>query len=258
MWTCIGSDHTFSSRIGGSAQSYSSGTSHHIRPFFSFSPFSRSASWFTHFLRNRRSSLISKGGKYCIDTCAGRLNIIRSFALDCRRLSSSLSLSLPFRNQSDRSTTLGNARIFQRRGSSVRRSTAEKCREQSHGTVDHSEGFPRDVLFAHRQRRFELGLRLAAAAGLRTCLGSATTVTVSLDESLETIRSGSNAIVISLPKQKYLSYLFKFSNTEGKAPSDCSCVVIASFRSRCFEFQQNTRLDQSGQKHRRWSHVSVR
>jgi hypothetical protein len=47
--------------------------------------------------------------------------------------------------------------------------------------------------------------------------GSTTSVSVSLDESLETIRSGSNAIVISLPKQKYLSYLFQFSNAEGNA-----------------------------------------
>jgi len=41
-------------------------------------------------------------------------------------------------------------------------------------------------------------------------------LTISVDDSLESIRSGSAGIVVSLPKQKNLSYLLKFSNQEGK------------------------------------------
>ncbi len=41
-------------------------------------------------------------------------------------------------------------------------------------------------------------------------------MTISVDDSLESIRSGSAGIVVSLPKQKNLSYLLKFSNQEGK------------------------------------------
>jgi histone-arginine methyltransferase CARM1 len=44
--------------------------------------------------------------------------------------------------------------------------------------------------------------------------GTSTIFTINLDESLEIIRSGSIGIIISLPKQKNLSYLFKFSNQE--------------------------------------------
>jgi len=40
------------------------------------------------------------------------------------------------------------------------------------------------------------------------------TWSISVDESLENVRSGSTGIVVSLPKQKYLSYLLKFSNSE--------------------------------------------
>jgi hypothetical protein len=47
-------------------------------------------------------------------------------------------------------------------------------------------------------------------------LGTSTIFTITLDESFENIRSGSTGIIISLPKQKHLSYLFKFSNQEGK------------------------------------------
>jgi hypothetical protein len=47
-------------------------------------------------------------------------------------------------------------------------------------------------------------------------LGASTILTITLDESLENIRSGSTGIIISLPKQKNLSYLLKFSNQEGK------------------------------------------
>lgn len=47
------------------------------------------------------------------------------------------------------------------------------------------------------------------------CLDSSN---ITLDESLETTQAGATGIVVSLPKQKYLSYLFKFSNPEGKFP----------------------------------------
>jgi hypothetical protein len=47
-------------------------------------------------------------------------------------------------------------------------------------------------------------------------LDSSNELTINVDESLENIRSGTNGIIISLPKQKYLSYLLKFSNQEGK------------------------------------------
>jgi hypothetical protein len=47
-------------------------------------------------------------------------------------------------------------------------------------------------------------------------LGISTALTISLDSLFENIRSGSNGIIISLPKQKNLSYLLKFSNQEGK------------------------------------------
>jgi histone-arginine methyltransferase CARM1 len=43
---------------------------------------------------------------------------------------------------------------------------------------------------------------------------SSNVLTISVDESLENVRSGSTGIIISLPKQKYLSYLLKFSNQE--------------------------------------------
>ena len=45
--------------------------------------------------------------------------------------------------------------------------------------------------------------------------GTSTILTINLDESVEIIRSGSMGVVISLPKQKNLSYLLKFSNQEG-------------------------------------------
>ncbi|CAF0744285.1 unnamed protein product [Adineta steineri] len=38
--------------------------------------------------------------------------------------------------------------------------------------------------------------------------------TISVDESVEHLRSGSSGIIISLPKQKHLSYLVKFSSSE--------------------------------------------
>jgi alpha-acetolactate decarboxylase len=41
---------------------------------------------------------------------------------------------------------------------------------------------------------------------------SSNTLTISVDDSLESVRSGSTGIVVSLPKQKNLSYLLKFSN----------------------------------------------
>jgi len=41
-------------------------------------------------------------------------------------------------------------------------------------------------------------------------------LTINVDESLENIRSGTNGIIISLPKQKHLSYLLRFCNQEGK------------------------------------------
>ncbi|UJR24979.1 hypothetical protein I4U23_006342 [Adineta vaga] len=44
--------------------------------------------------------------------------------------------------------------------------------------------------------------------------GTSVIVTIVLDESFEYIQSGSNGIVISLSKQKYLSYLLRFSNQE--------------------------------------------
>jgi hypothetical protein len=47
-------------------------------------------------------------------------------------------------------------------------------------------------------------------------LDSSNTLTISVDDSLENVRSGSTGIVVSLPKQKNLSYLLKFSNQEGK------------------------------------------
>jgi hypothetical protein len=50
-------------------------------------------------------------------------------------------------------------------------------------------------------------------------LDSSNVVSISIDESLENVRSGSTGIVISLPKQKHLSYLLKFRNQEGKLVS---------------------------------------
>jgi len=47
-------------------------------------------------------------------------------------------------------------------------------------------------------------------------LDSSNVFSISIDESLENVRSGSTGIVISLPKQKHLSYLLKFRNPEGK------------------------------------------
>lgn len=47
-------------------------------------------------------------------------------------------------------------------------------------------------------------------------LGSSTVHTIALDQSVESMRSGSTGITISLPKQKHLSYLLKFSNQDGK------------------------------------------
>jgi hypothetical protein len=47
-------------------------------------------------------------------------------------------------------------------------------------------------------------------------LDSSNELTINVDESLENIRSGANGIIISLPKQKHLSYLLRFSNQEGK------------------------------------------
>lgn len=41
-------------------------------------------------------------------------------------------------------------------------------------------------------------------------------LTIPLDNSLESISSGSTGVIINLPKEKNLSYLFKFSNQEGK------------------------------------------
>jgi len=46
---------------------------------------------------------------------------------------------------------------------------------------------------------------------------SSSKVTISLDNSLENIRSGTTGIVVSLPKQRNLSYLFKFENQEDAA-----------------------------------------
>lgn len=43
---------------------------------------------------------------------------------------------------------------------------------------------------------------------------SSALLNISLDASLENIRSGSNGVVISLPKLKNASYLFKFSNSD--------------------------------------------
>ena len=43
---------------------------------------------------------------------------------------------------------------------------------------------------------------------------------MTLDESFETIRSGLTGIIISLPKEKNLSYLIKFSNQEGSFTFD--------------------------------------
>ncbi|CAF2496111.1 unnamed protein product [Rotaria sp. Silwood2] len=44
--------------------------------------------------------------------------------------------------------------------------------------------------------------------------GASTILTIPLDDSFENIRSGLTGIVITLPKQKYRSYLLKFSNQE--------------------------------------------
>lgn len=44
--------------------------------------------------------------------------------------------------------------------------------------------------------------------------GSSTVHTIALDQSVESMRSGSTGITISLPKQKHLSYLLKFSNQD--------------------------------------------
>lgn len=47
-------------------------------------------------------------------------------------------------------------------------------------------------------------------------VGTTNILTITIDESFENIRSGSTGIIISLPKQKHLSYLLKFSNQEGE------------------------------------------
>jgi len=47
-------------------------------------------------------------------------------------------------------------------------------------------------------------------------LGTSTILTITLDQLFEYVRSGSIGMIISLPKQKHLSYLLKFSNQEGK------------------------------------------
>jgi hypothetical protein len=57
-------------------------------------------------------------------------------------------------------------------------------------------------------------------------LGTSTILTIPLDESFENIRSGSTGIIISLPKQKYLSYLLKFSNQEGKNFKDFKLFTL--------------------------------
>ncbi|UJR23845.1 hypothetical protein I4U23_026820 [Adineta vaga] len=46
---------------------------------------------------------------------------------------------------------------------------------------------------------------------------SSNKLTISVDESLQNVRSGANGIVISLPKQKHLSYLIKFKSQEDAA-----------------------------------------
>jgi hypothetical protein len=51
---------------------------------------------------------------------------------------------------------------------------------------------------------------------LNLILGTTNILTITIDESFENIRSGPTGIIISLPKQKHLSYLLKFSNQEGK------------------------------------------
>lgn len=43
---------------------------------------------------------------------------------------------------------------------------------------------------------------------------------MTLDESVETIRSGLTGIIVSLPKEKNLSYLIKFSKPEGSFTFD--------------------------------------
>ena len=46
-----------------------------------------------------------------------------------------------------------------------------------------------------------------------------------LDESFENIRSGANAIVISLPKQKHVSYLLRFSSPDGKLSGNTQSLI---------------------------------
>jgi hypothetical protein len=65
-------------------------------------------------------------------------------------------------------------------------------------------------------RLFVFFLVFESERSLWLFLGNSIILTITLDESLENICSGSTGIIISLPKQKNLSYLLKFSNQEGK------------------------------------------
>lgn len=57
-------------------------------------------------------------------------------------------------------------------------------------------------------------------------LDSSNELAINVDESLETVRTGSASIVISLPKQKHLSYLLKFSSQEGKSNRDLEYLYM--------------------------------
>lgn len=63
-------------------------------------------------------------------------------------------------------------------------------------------------------------------------LDSSILLTIKLDESIEHLRSGSNGIVLSLPKQQYSAYLFKFSNTTGRSLFDQINSISRSFSTR--------------------------
>ncbi|CAF1282644.1 unnamed protein product [Adineta steineri] len=61
--------------------------------------------------------------------------------------------------------------------------------------------------------------------------GTSIILTITLDESFEHIRSGSNGIIISLPKQKHLSYSLKFPNQEDATSFKKLLVSIKAGRS---------------------------
>ncbi|CAF0936641.1 unnamed protein product [Rotaria sordida] len=61
--------------------------------------------------------------------------------------------------------------------------------------------------------------------------GTSTILTITLDDLFETIRCGLTGIIISLPKQKYRSYLFKFPNQEDAISFNKLLLSIKSGKS---------------------------